>query len=432
MGVAENESISGADLWWMVCKPALAGLLDHAGTYTAQEKEQQLAFFKKHVAPWLGSQPLSDESCAVNPIDAISPLEASLNLRSTGKPIVRYQFEPLRATREGHDVLENRFGLDSVKKLLLEIEPEIQHVDLGWAEQFCQALFPSSMEEMKRVLERSRTELPAPLDHALTFNMALDLKGGGRHLKVYMFPMAKNLATGRERDARDAGLDAVRGLKPYGDRLTPAVDFLDDYWDRCPDKLTLDMIGLDCIDPSNARIKIYAHLSERNSWQVVRDIVTFGGKATDPERLQSLDILHSIWDLLRNEHDGGRDDFDKPLRHPSSFLGSVMFSFEIIPGRHVPEVKVYLPMWQYAPSDGHIAKNLVMVFNKLGWNQAAKDYTSSLRRTFPGADLDSSSSVVHSNVSFAFSAKTGPYMSVYYAVSGKATRGHEKADSGTA
>lgn len=29
-------------------------------------------------------------------------------------------------------------------------------------------------------------------------------------------------------------------------------------------------------------------------------------------------------------------------------------------------------MWQYAPSDGHIAKNLVMVFNKLGWNQAAK------------------------------------------------------------
>lgn len=52
-----------------------------------------MAFFKKHVAPWLGSQPLSDESCAVNPIDAISPLEASLNLRSTGKPIVRYQFE---------------------------------------------------------------------------------------------------------------------------------------------------------------------------------------------------------------------------------------------------------------------------------------------------------------------------------------------------
>ncbi|KAI6622352.1 hypothetical protein MCOR07_004437 [Pyricularia oryzae] len=409
MGVAENESVSGADLWLMVCKPALAGLLDHAGTYTAQEKEQQLAFFKKHVAPWLGSQPLSDGSCAVNPIDAISPLEASLNLRSTGKPIVRYQFEPLRATREGHDVLENKFGLDSVKKLLSEIEPEIQDVDLGWAEQFCQALFPSSMEEMKRVLERSRTELPAPLDHALTFNMALDLKGGGRHLKVYMFPMAKNLATGRERDARDAGLDAVRGLKPYGDRLAPCG--------RLPRRL----LG-----------QIYAHLSERNSWQVVRDIVTFGGKATDPERLQSLDVLHSIWDLLRNEHDGGRDDFDKPLRHPSSFLGSVMFSFEIIPGRHVPEVKVYLPMWQYAPSDGHIAKNLVTVFNKLGWNQAAKDYMSSLRRTFPGADLDSSSSVVHSNVSFAFSAKTGPYMSVYYAVSGKATRRHDKADSGTA
>lgn len=209
----------------------------------------------------------------------------------------------MRATREGHDVLENKFGLDSVKKLLSEIEPEIQHVDLGWAEQFCQALFPSSMEEMKRVLERSRTELPAPLDHALTFNMALDLNGGGRHLKVYMFPMAKNLATGRERDARDAGLDAVRGLKPYGDRLTPAVDFLDHYWDRCPDKLTLDMIGLDCIDPSNARIKIYAHLSERNSWQVVRDIVTFGGKVS--WRIHSLSVERTT--ELRVKTDGERN-----------------------------------------------------------------------------------------------------------------------------
>jgi DMATS type aromatic prenyltransferase len=175
-------------------------------------------------------------------------------------------------------VPENKFGQAAVREMLSRIKPEMRDIDLGWAEQFVEALFPSNEEEMARVLERSRTELPPPLDHALTFNMAVDLRGGARSMKAYMFPMAKNLASGRDRDARDAGLDAIRNLKPYGDRLAPAVDFLDSYWDRFPEKLTLDMIGMDCIDPSKARIKIYAHISTRNSWKVVRDFVTFGGQ----------------------------------------------------------------------------------------------------------------------------------------------------------
>ncbi|KAH8756391.1 TdiB protein [Diaporthe sp. PMI_573] len=312
--------------------------------------------------------------------------------------------------------------------MLSRIKPEMRDIDLGWAEQFVEALFPSNEEEMARVLERSRTELPPPLDHALTFNMAVDLRGGARSMKAYMFPMAKNLASGRDRDARDAGLDAIRNLKPYGDRLAPAVDFLDSYWDQFPERLTLDMIGMDCIDPSKARIKIYAHISARNSWKVVRDFVTFGGQATDPERLKGLDLLRSIWNLLRNEQGPVDDDFDKPLRHPTSFLGSIMFSFEIVPGRQIPDVKVYVPMWQYAPSDGHVARNLISAFRELGWQQTAEKYMTGLRHTFPGADLDSPLSVVHSNISFSFTEKTGAYMSVYYAVSGKATLSNSQAE----
>ncbi|KAJ4387220.1 hypothetical protein N0V93_007809 [Gnomoniopsis smithogilvyi] len=416
-----DHETKGQELWWRVCQPAIAGLLDHAGTYTAQEKKDQLAFFKTHVAPWLGLQPLSDGGSAVNPIDAVSPLEASLNFTSSTDPIVRYQYEPLRATRENYAIPENKFGQPAVREMLSRIQPEIKDVDLGWAEQFIEALFPGNEEEMAQVLERSEAELPPPLDHALTFNMALDLWGSARRMKAYMFPMAKNLATGRHRDARDAGLDAIRNLRPYGERLAPAVDFLDGYWDSCPEKLTLDMIGMDCIDPSKARIKIYAHIPTRNSWNVVRDVATFGGQATDPDRVKGLDVLHSIWNLLRNEHADGDDDFDKPLRHPTSFLGSIMFSFEIVPGLQIPDVKIYVPMWQYAPSDGHVARNLISVFRKLGWEQIAENYLTGLTRTFPGADLESPLSVVHSNVSFSYSAKTGAYMSVYYAVSGKAT-----------
>ncbi|GKT85905.1 aromatic prenyltransferase [Colletotrichum tofieldiae] len=170
--------------------------------------------------------------------------------------------------------------------------------------------------------------------------MALDLIGAARKMKAYMFPMAKNLATGRHRDARDAGFDAIRNLRPHGDKLAPAVDFLDKYWDTCPGKLTLDMIGIDCVDPSKARIKIYAHLPTRNSWDLIHHVSTFGGQATDLDRLKGLEILHSLWNILRNEQENHDDAYDKPLRHPTSFLGSIMFSFEIVPGRYIPDVKM--------------------------------------------------------------------------------------------
>ncbi|OHW95850.1 aromatic prenyltransferase [Colletotrichum incanum] len=305
--------------------------------------------------------------------------------------------------------------------MLSQIKAEIRDVQLDWTDQFIEDLFPNNEAEVALALKRAQLELPPPLDHPLTFNMALDLSGATRKMKAYMFPMAKNLATGRHRDARDAGFDAIRKLKPYGDKLAPAVDFLDRYWDTCPEKLTLDMIGIDCVDPSKARIKIYAHLSTRNSWDLVRHISTFGGQATDFDRLKGLEILHSLWNIMRNEQGNHDDAYDKPLRHPTSFLGSIMFSFEILPGRYIPDVKIYIPMWQYAPSDGHIANNLMSAFRQLGWNDVAENYLFNLRRTFPGADLDSPLSVLHSNLSYSYSPATGAYMSVYYAISGKAT-----------
>ncbi|GJC99231.1 tdiB protein [Colletotrichum higginsianum] len=88
----------------------------------------------------------------------------------------------------------------------------------------------------------------------------------------------------------------------------------------------------------------------------------------------------------------------------------------------------YVPMWQYSPSDGHVAKNLISAFQKLGWHDVAENYLPNLRRTFPGADLDSPSSVLHSNLSYSYSPATGAYISVYYAVSGNATTATGQAE----
>lgn len=151
-------------------------------------------------------------------------------------------------------------------------------------------------------------------------------------------------------------------------------------------------------------------------------ICTFGEQATDNARLHGLEVLRSVWGLLRDE-DAGSDDINKTPRAPTSFLGSPMFSFEIVAGSATPEVKTYV---QYGATDRKIAENLAAAFRVLGWQKAADTYLPKLRETFPGAHLDGPS-VLHSNLSFAHSKRTGAYMAVYYAVSGKAVDAASRA-----
>lgn len=401
--------------WWKICKPAISGLMGHADTYTPAERDNNLKFFAQTVTPLLGPQPTSQITSDASPLDVASPVEASLNFSSNSKPIVRFQFEPLSATVGAHTDADP-FGQTRVRAVLAHAENQAVGVDLQWANQFIKAFFPIDPAEIARVKAKEQT-LPFPLDHALTFSLAFDLDGDRRKMKAYFFPMAKSLATGET--AEFLTWKTIRSLDPYGADLTPTVNMLDDYFKVCPDTMTIDMIGVDCAEPSKARIKVYAHLQTMNSWNTVHHVCTFGGQAQDETRLQGLEILHSIYHLLYDEQEvQDDDDFNKPMRLSSSFLGSVMFSFEMISGCEFPEVKTYVPLWQYGTSDGQIAQNLSAVFRKLGWNTAADNYLPKLKACFPGAELDGPSSL-HSNVSFAYSRKTGAYMTVYYAVNGK-------------
>lgn len=75
--------------------------------------------------------------------------------------------------------------------------------------------------------------------------------------------MAKSFATGLT--VESLAFNCIRNLDPCGADLTPPVNFLERYFASCPDPLAIDMVGLDCTDPSSARIKIYAHVQTSNS-----------------------------------------------------------------------------------------------------------------------------------------------------------------------
>lgn len=128
-------------------------------------------------------------------------------------------------------------------------------------------------------------------------------------------------------------------------------------------------MGIDCVDEaslSDARVKLYVYTLS-NSFETVRDYVTLGGRLQDETTLKGLDILHDIWHLLLQEPEGVNDDYNKPVNDGSILCQKLYFSFEMRPGRELPEVKSYVPTWNYVRSDAETVQNYEEVFRRCGY-----------------------------------------------------------------
>lgn len=111
---------------------------------------------------------------------------------------------------------------------------------------------------------------------------------------------------------------------------------------------------------------------QNNSWDVVRDFMTLGGRLRDEQTLESLEILRSIYPLLRDEAWGPEaqrgDAWSKPDRIPKTAFSGLTVSVELSPGRKTPEMKLYVPIFQYASSTEAGLANYQKVLEKLGLN----------------------------------------------------------------
>ncbi|KAK8133238.1 tryptophan dimethylallyltransferase domain-containing protein [Apiospora kogelbergensis] len=412
-----------AKFWFQICGPALAGMMDFAGTYSPEEKKGNLRFFAEQVCPWIGPRPArsSDQDTSGSPYEASTPVEMSVNFSSTRKPIVRFQLEPTRVTKGQHVASEEPLVIDGLLKVLESTE-SLPGVNLNLVRQLLQSMVPSERQDIATLNAAVRDgRLPAPLDHVTHLQVAFDLDGTKRSMKTYYNPMAMQLATGK--NIRDVAFNAIEGLQPYGRDLAVPLGVVGDFMKSSPDVMEVLMTGVDAADPATARIKLYTYLRDANSWECVRRAWTLGGAAADDEdRMTGLALLRSIWPLLMDEAAtpwSRLETLQKPPRVSLSFLGTLLLTYEFRHDTRVPDVKLYLPLWQYAPTDRRIADNVAEILRTLGWGEAADGYMAHLQRTFPGANLDGPAAL-HSYLSFSYSRKTGPYLSLYYAIHGKA------------
>ncbi|KAG6353561.1 hypothetical protein INS49_005523 [Diaporthe citri] len=354
--------------------------------------------------------------------EAVAPVEFSVNYVSTREEgVMRFQMEPLTAVSGPHTVADDPSGKKAVASMLSSFE-QVLDVDLKWAWQLLDKFMVTSPDEVSRLREAEKTSLPPPLDlyqRTPQFNFAFDLSPDGKSMKAYFLPLAKSLATGKS--ALDHCLDAVRSLDPHGEGLSAVAHLLHEFLTvSCPGRMSCDYLGIDSTAPENSRVKLYVSSQQHNSFDFVKNVFTLGGRASDQTTLRGVEFLQSIWHLLVNGEAGKLlDHSDRPPKQLPFFLGCLYFSFEWRTGDRLPLVKIYIPQWQYAQSDRRIADNISNALRKLGRNNAADEYLTRIKKTFPRADLDTDVSV-HNQVSYAYNDTTGAYLTVYYSVNSKA------------
>ncbi|KAH8762195.1 aromatic prenyltransferase, partial [Diaporthe sp. PMI_573] len=224
------------------------------------------------------------------------PIEPSVNFTSNGT-VVRFTMEPLAL--QGTD-LDHREVVSSIQPLLAGAAG----VDTRWFEQLVRTVMITPREEAEL-----KGSLPPHLPRPQRYFLGFDLTGDTRNVKGYVFPPPV-VRSGKIVPSATRVFNAVRSLDPFGEKLSPAVDELESFLHSLSIPWSVQLVSMDLRDPvqgllsgNGSRIKIYVATAE-NSWSVVRNAITLGGRRKDHTTLEGLDRLADIWHLLLDEPDG--------------------------------------------------------------------------------------------------------------------------------
>ncbi|KAK2058366.1 aromatic prenyltransferase [Colletotrichum caudatum] len=390
------ENVAGGEkateYWSRYLTSVLTRLFSSVGGYTPSEQQAQMEFMQKHVAPIVGPVPAEPYGLFNMPYIP-APLEASVNLTTKGKPKARIWMNL------GKPLDQSRFEPNAAERdseALLSIA-RASGADTRWLECLTKAMFltPSQLEAVRA---RGGPAWPFSL-------FCFDFTGMDRTMRAY-FPAVPR--GGRSRT--EVGLDAIKSLKPFGPNLEAGLNLVQSYLDDNKYKAGIHMLGVDCLDPEQARVKIYLDVNN-NSWNAARDVMTLGGRLTDATSLKAVELLQSVYHLMRDEPEGVDDDWSKPSAVPDRSFPGQQFSVEITAKSSIPEMKIYVPLVQYAADTQKAEENMHRMLQKLGHEWASN---GKLKETMTAVSASESIRGL-GVVTFSYSEKKGAYSSVYFA-----------------
>ncbi|CAK4002025.1 aromatic prenyltransferase [Lecanosticta acicola] len=397
--------------WADLLLPKFRRYITEIGAYTPEQQDEHVKFFDS-LLPHLGPRLPHPHTKAVLTV-ANMPLGFSVNLSDARKPIARMEIEPLDATSGS---AEDPFAAKCIPACFTTlVNGMTTPVDTRWAHQLRVAFTPTAEES---AIAKPRLRPGIQRISLAYFGITFD--GDNRAMKYCTSHLPKFFGTVSAESNNATNSDAflfsaVRRLEPGGEALSPSLDAIQHYFQnekhaKLPSPILF--AGLDCIDPSRARVKMYGR-THTTAFSNVRNIMTLGGRAVTEETTEFLARLRSIWHLLLNDPKFKDDeDYDRPPLDPNTQRTGLLVSFEVSALVPTPDIKIYVPFWQYHETDVQAIHNLEQVFSLLGWDWGSGKYGDLLRKTFVGTDLAATQN--HDYVSFNYSKKQGSYMTTYH------------------
>ncbi|KAI9045986.1 aromatic prenyltransferase [Aspergillus affinis] len=372
--------------WWKKTGPLLARLMSSAG-YTNESQRQYLKFFYTSVVPYLGPYPQTFPSAMTH---NELPLELSVNFQQLGgaKPVIRVAVEPLTSIS---GTSEDPYNLSPIREFLARLE-ELNPA--GYDSRLFEHFYPMhTLDERECQLLQARSEAIRELSQV---SFGFDFKPDGISIKGYTFPGLKCHAAGT--DLCSLVIGSVQEYMGDSDRHD-ALCLIKEYIDTTEARANFGFVySQDCVTPEKSRHKLYGRTRDI-SWEKVREIWTLGGRVNSPESGRGLEYLHGLWKVLQIG--------ENP--HP---LGChLVWNYETKAGLAAPATKIYFPV--YGMNDQGNVRAIARYFKHIGLDGHGESYEEIVQDLFPGFDLQHTSRLI-CWVSFAYTQKTGVYLSVYY------------------
>ncbi|KAL4787320.1 aromatic prenyltransferase [Aspergillus varians] len=393
--------------WWQLTGSLLGRMLRSA-QYPVDQQYQYLTFFDRHIAPRLGPYPPRFRSSITV---SGQPIELSINYQQYGptQPVVRIGFEALD-THSGTE--RDPFNQLPASGLISSLS------SLG-LKGFDPALF-FYFGHRHTVNVEEKAQLQGPLASRVRVKsqhgFGADLKNGTVLVKGYTFPGLKTVASGQSMSSlmTDSIFHLPEANPGQGQTCRDAWAVIDDYLSEVNGYNDLHLFSWDYVAPSNSRLKFYA-VSIDLTWRKVQEVWTLNHRtATHAPTMQGLIYLRQLWDFIKPGASERELPEDRPA-HVKDNETPLLWNYEMTPGSAVPLAKLYFSL--HGVSDLDCARNLARFFEAVGWEELATGYLDTVKSYFPGYDLSKTSHLIMW-VSFAYSEKTGVYLSVYYHSSG--------------
>jgi DMATS type aromatic prenyltransferase len=211
---------------------------------------------------------------------------------------------------------------------------------------------------------------------------AFDLSEANAAGKAYFFP---------EPAAMAGGITTVQALvrtiesAPHctKDRLYPLMLFQAWAEEHQNKGLEVPMLGIDLLDPSTSRLKIY-YRSRATTFESVIDCLTLGGRIGRPWIPEvGLEHLRRLWDAILDIDSATGSS----LRHVRHETAGVLYDVAFRLGDVVPTTKVYIPVRHYARSDAAVIDGLGRYLKDVGHDKHFPDFVHAIESVFDTGGL---------------------------------------------